>query len=93
MTPFGDGVFREEEEGWLCRSAGQEDTEPFSASGTRSPCCCRQGWVVDGDPLALAGTWEGSSARMERQPWGALTNVGVLQETADPGFSLQLLVI
>lgn len=62
MTPFEDGVSHEEEEGWLCRSTRQDDTKPFSASGTNSPCCCRQGWIMDGDPLAMAGTWEGQWA-------------------------------
>lgn len=79
MTPFEDGVSREEEEGWLCRSTGQDDTEPFSASGTNSPCCYRQGWIMDGDCLALAGTWEGKWAAepgTEHQQLGHLPMLG-----------------
>lgn len=94
MTPFGDGVSHEEEEGWLCRSTRQDDTEPFPASGTN-----RQGWIMDGDPPSPGWDMGGQVGSRTRcgaaavEVQGALTNVGVLQETADPGFSFQLLVI
>lgn len=53
------------------------------------------GWSPPSPGCDMGGR-VGSRARygapaMEVQ--GALTNVGVLQETADPGFSFQLLVI
>lgn len=97
MTPFEYGVPHEEEEGWLCRSTGQNDTEPFSASGT----VCAAADRLDCEWRAPSPGWDsggqvGSRARRGASALGvqgALTNVGVLQETADPGFSFQLLVI
>lgn len=71
-------------------------------------CCPGQGSVIDGDTPALAGT-QGDRRAVElgMEYWqicpaprlahggerSMLTDVGVLQEAADPSFSFQLLVI
>lgn len=66
MAPFEDGAAHKEKEGWLCRSAG---TEPFPASGTNSPGCCRPGWAMDGDH-EQQGTSKGGAGCTYRC-WGA----------------------
>lgn len=75
MTLFEDGASHEEEEGWLCRSTGQDNTEPFSTSGTNSLCCCRQGWIMDALVWTQEGRWAAEpgmgGAGCTYQYWGA----------------------